>query len=143
MIRRCHIRQGDSGYSETGGFQLAVNEFVIVKMDHVSEEDPKWHVAKLIHITPDEDAWTIQWCNSPGVDQPVRMERDYKPAWEDPVDAEGKEIYSNTPQPHWKPWLHVVTLGRILTPSFRLLLGKIPGRIKIAIKEKKYKEKYW
>lgn len=142
LIRRCHIRQDDSGYSETGGFQLAVNEFVIVKMDHVSEEDPKWHVAKLIHITPDEDAWTIQWCNSPGVDQPVRMERDYKPAWEDPVGAEGKEIYSNTPQPHWKPWLHVVTLGRILTPSFRLLLGKIPGRIKIAIKEK-YKEKYW
>jgi hypothetical protein len=142
LIRRCHIRQDDEYYGAEGEFRLTVGECAIVKMTCASSGDPKWNVAKLMHLTPDEDAWVIQWCNSADVDQLVRMERNaYMPAWEDPRDP-GKEIYAVNGQPNWKPWEYVVNLHRIITYSFRLASGKIPPKIKTIIKAA-FKTEYW
>ena len=67
---------------------------------------PKWQVAKLLHPTPDEDAWVVQWCNTADTGPAYRMDRKFKLVWLK-SDGSEEEHYAMNAQPGWLPVVRV------------------------------------
>ena len=107
----------------------------------LTSTDPKWQLAKLLHPTPDEDAWVVQWCNLARPDQSPRMDGKFVLVWR---GEDGEEKYAMNARPGWVPLQWVITLLRIITPCFQLAAhGKLPApQIKAVIKSK-FESKYY
>ena len=78
----------------------------------------------------------VQWCNTADTGPAYRMDRKFKLVWLKSGDSE-EEHYAMNAQPGWLPCTWVITLQRVLTPSFRFLAhGKLPPPVKAIIKSK-------
>ena len=141
-IRPIYMRE-DSMAIEDGGPVFATDEYVIVKMmPRRAGTDPRWHLAKLLHPNLDEDAWTVQWCNTTDVTSNLRINKRFLLAWRTQANPEGETLSMNASE-GWQPWTHTCTVKRFLTPSFKLLKrGKLPDQIK-AIVRSKFVKQYW
>ena len=141
-IRPIYMRE-DSMAIEDGGPAFATDEYVIVKMmSRRAGTDPRWHLAKLLHSNLDEDAWTVQWCNTTDVTSNLRINKRFLLAWRTQANPEGETLSMNASE-GWQPWTHTCTVKRFLTPSFKLLRrGKLPDQIK-AIVRSKFVKQYW
>ena len=92
-IRPCYVRQDDEEFGEDGGLKLMSDHYVIVKMKpQLTSTDPKWQLAKLLHPTPDEDAWVVQWCNLARPDQSPRMDGKFVLVWRGEDGEESSEM---------------------------------------------------
>jgi hypothetical protein len=142
-LRRCEVRRDDEEYETDGALKHAANEYVIVRMTNRSGSASKWNVAKLLHPTPDEDGWVIQWCNTSETGPLPRLERrGYQLAWRQNHDGGSREVLAMNAEAGWEPFTWVVTLRRLLTPSFKLLKhGILPDSIKAIIRSS-FESKY-
>jgi hypothetical protein len=140
-IRKCIVRRDDEDYEPDGKLQLRSAEYVIVRMYPQGDSGPKWQVARLLHQTPDEDSWVVQWCNTDDDDQSVRIECSFAPAWFVNEDSD-VEVYSLTKKQRYVSIEWVVTLQRVLGPSFKLVRSKLPAPVKAIIKSR-FLSKYW
>ena len=136
-IRPCIVRRDDAEYDEEGSLKFTAGEFAVVKMYKSSSTTDKWQLAKLLHLTPDEDAWVVQWCNTRDADPVNRMDRRFTLVWMKEDGCGNEELLQMNAKPGWIGMQWVVTLHRFLTPSFKLKSqGKLPAPIKAIIRSK-------
>jgi hypothetical protein len=137
-LRRCLVRRDDEEFEEEGGLKFSSGDYAIVRMfPRKRSSDPKWHVAKLLHPTPDEDAWAVQWCNVSGEGPTIRCEQSYKLAWQREDEDSSAEIYASNAPPGCVPITWVAVLSRFITHGFKLLKGGfLPPEVKAIIKSK-------
>ena len=143
-LRRCLVRQDDEEFQKDGGLKFSSNDHAIVRMfPRKSSSDPKWQVAKLLHPTPDEDAWAVQWCNASGEGPTRRCERSYRLAWQRENEDSSAEIYASNAPAGCIPIMWVATLSRFITAGFKLSKnGRLPPEIKAIIKSK-FAQEHW
>ena len=110
-IRKVHVRDGhDATGAETGieGSEYSEGDFVIVKMYPRCDQEPKWHVVKLMHITLAGDAWVSQWCNVVGSKASCRCESRFALSWYPDGVEGGDEVFGmSAPPAHSPSWHHI------------------------------------
>ena len=107
-------------------------QYVVVRLHARKTARRKWQVGKLVHTTPDEAQWVIQWCNTESGGSMLNAR--YYPAWLLP-DGE-TEKFADNQQTGWQPIWHVVHKRRFITPAFALSGGKIPNAIRAVLRSK-------
>ena len=112
---------------------LGSTQYVVVRLHaRKTARRKKWQVGKLVHTTPDEAQWVIQWCNTESGGSMLNAR--YYPAWLLP-DGE-TEKFADNQQTGWQPIWHVVHKRRFITPAFALSGGKIPNAIRAVLRSK-------
>ena len=137
-VNKCSLRQikpfhtrplEDEDEDEEGQTLFTEGQLVIIRLKTASDAKRKWQVAQLKHTTLDQDAWLIQWYNSPDTCDMLDMK--YYPAWEKPS---GVEVFQKKPKQGWTPVEWTVYKGRFISPAFTLRSNsKLPPHIRALI----------
>lgn len=141
-LRRCLIGQSDEDYLDDGSLKFAANDTVVVRMYPQKDSSaPRWQLARLLHPTPDEDAWVIQWINTKDSLPVRRLDRKFLLSWRR-EDGKGDEIFAKNAPANHIPTTWIVTIHRIMTAGFKLKQSKIPDTAKAIIRSK-FESKFW
>lgn len=136
-LRPAYYRTDDDQFDESGQTSFAGGQLVVVRLTSVPKNDVrKWQVARLMHTTADQDAWEIQWYNTPDKSGPM-LDKRYMSSWEVPGKQGEKLVLFGKQESGWLPVSWRVYKGRFLTPSFKLTKGqRLPDNIKSILRAK-------
>ena len=133
FLKKAYSRaEDDADYGEPDDQRYSEGQYVVVRLHARKTARRKWQVGKLVHTTPDEAQWVIQWCNTESGGSMLNAR--YYPAWLLP-DGE-TEKFADNQQTGWQPIWHVVHKRRFITPAFALSGGKIPNAIRAVLRSK-------
>ena len=130
QLRPLRQRPSDDSIDEQGNTSFSAGQLVVVRLKVPKNVKRKWQVAKLLHTTPDENAWEVQWYNSPDTGSSF-LDMRYLPAY---ATTAGKEVYTKSPKTGMKPLCWNVYKHRFITPAFKLNKDKLPPKVRAAIR---------
>ena len=131
-LRKAYIRSDDEHYEEQGDMRLSEKQFVVVKLVGIPKTAKrKWQVAQLVHTTPDQDAWVVQWLNTS--DHGPMLDATYKLAWS---NEDGEEEFSDKQKIGFSPLTWTVRKHRFLSVGFQMRNGKLPADVKATLRTK-------
>ena len=132
-IKRAYsMAKDDSDNDERDEERYSEGDYVVVRLHARKNERRKWQVGKLVHTTPDEEQWILQWCNTESAGSMINAQ--YKLAWMLPDGV--TERFDDTQQRGWQPVWHAVHKRRFLTPAFNMRNGRLPSSIRAILRSK-------
>ena len=110
-IKRAYsMAKDDSDDDERDEERYSEGDYVIVRLHARKNDRRKWQVGKLVHTTPDEEQWILQWCNTDSTGSMLNAR--YRLAWMLPDGV--TERFSGTQQ---RGYEGAVTLNGPLTAT--------------------------